>query len=78
MIKFVSWVATAEYRMQKAQTDIQKTSTLDVNGSSVAEGDSERSNVHDVIDGVIYKDGTVFCSQRVDDNALTNEYGFAP
>ena len=49
-----------------------------MNGSSVAEGDSERSNVHGVIDGVIYKDGTVFCSQRVDDNALTNEYGFAP
>jgi len=60
-----------EYRMQKAQTDIQKASTLNLNGSSVAEGNDERSDTFGVIDGVIYEDGTVSYSRRVDDNAST-------
>ena len=60
-----------EYRMQKAQTDIQKASTLNVNGSGVAEGNGERSDTYGVIDGVIYEDGTVSYSRRVDDNAST-------
>ena len=60
-----------EYRMQKAQTDIQKASTLSVNGSGVAEGNGERSDTYSVTDGVIYEDGTVSYSRRVDDNAST-------
>ena len=60
-----------EYRMQKAQTDIQKASTPSVNGGGVAEGNGERSDTYSVIDGVIYEDGTVSYSRRVDDNAST-------
>jgi len=60
-----------EYRMQKAQADIQKASTTIVNGNGVAEGDSKRSDAYGDGDGVIYEDGTISYSRRVDDNAST-------
>lgn len=65
------FVMEEEYRMQKAQADIQKASTTIVNGNGVAEGDSKRSDAYGDGDGVIYEDGTISYSRRVDDNAST-------